>query len=84
MNQQIFNPANFGFRFTDDGWYEFDSAAAHKAAKAARDEFAKEQKAAGRAIRKFTLPHQLISRGGIGSGKPHIELVVTCYGCNSF
>jgi hypothetical protein len=32
----------------------------------------------------FTLPNSLRSMGGIGSGHPHIELVVTSYGFNAY
>lgn len=82
MQQQIFNPANFNFTWTDN-WYEWDRDEAHKAARRARDEAAKAAKAQGKTVTKFTLSHQLITRGGIGSGKPQIEMVVTCYGLNA-
>lgn len=72
---------NFGFEWTND-WYSFDDAAAHQAAKAARDAMAKELRAAGHKVSRFQMNNQLVSRGGCGSGRPHIELIVTAYGIN--
>lgn len=83
MSGQIaFSPIDYGFKFTADGWYQFDSAAAHKAAMKARNARAKELRAAGYQVRAFTMSGQLITRGGIGSGKPQIEVVVSCYYLN--
>lgn len=82
--QRIFSPLNTEhFSWTDDGWYSFDSVAAHKAARKLRDDMAKELKQSGRTVSKFSLGSQLVSRGGIGSGKPHVEFIVSCYGLNS-
>jgi hypothetical protein len=75
---ESFNPINYGFRWTAD-WYEFDSKAAHKAAMKARNARAKELKARGIAVRKSTNGGQLITRGGIGSGHPQIENIVSVY-----
>jgi len=77
--QQTFNPINFGFRWVGD-WYEFDSEAAHKAALAARNAEAKRLRAAGLSVSVWTNRGQLITRGGIGSGHPQIENIVTVYG----
>ena len=77
--QMIIDPTSFQFFWTDDGWYTFDRQAAHKAAIAERRRRAKELKAQGYKVRLSTLSDQLISKGGIGSGRPHIELVVNCY-----
>ena len=82
MSQQTFNPINFGFTFTDDGWYTFDRKTATKAALQARNAEAKKLTQAGRIVRKWSSANQLISKGGIGSGRPHIEEVVTVYGFN--
>ena len=81
MNQRSFNPIDYGFRWTAD-WYEFDSAAAHKAAMQARNKEASALVKAGRKVKKWSQSGNLMSRGGIGSGKPHIEVVVTVYGFN--
>lgn len=80
--QKIFSPINHGFQWTDDGWYTFDRKTAEKAALQERNAYAKAQKALGRDVTKFSLPSQLITRGGIGSGKPQIEVVCAVYGCN--
>jgi len=80
-SQEIFNPANYGFRWTKD-WYEFDSKEAHKKAMQARDARAKELKKEGRRFKKFTLRNQLITRGGIGTPHPEITVLVTGYGLN--
>lgn len=81
--QQIFNPIDYAFSWTDDGWYTWDSKAAVKHARQARDRAVKQLKADGRTVSKFSLPGQLVRRGGIGSGKPDVEFVVTCYGLNA-
>ena len=83
-SQQIFNPVDYCFAWTADGWYTWDRPAAFIAARRARDEAAREAFKAGHQVRKFTLRDQLISRGGIGSGKPHVDFVVTCYGVNIY
>ncbi len=82
--QMMFNPIDYGFAWTDDNWYTFDRKAAQKAALKARNAEAKRLEAQGKRVSKFTLPSQLISRGGIGSGKPHIEEVVNVYGLNAY
>jgi len=79
--QELFNPIETGFRWTET-WYEYDGKEAEKAALKARNDRAKELKAKGYKVSKFSLGKQLISRGGIGSGRPHIELVVPVYGLN--
>lgn len=86
MAQQTFNPINYGFRWTDDGtefgWYEFDQEAAIKTARKERDALAKELKAEGRTVRKFSMGKQRITRGGIGSGHPEVDFIVPVFGVN--
>lgn len=82
--QLMFNPINYGFEFTPDGWYKFDRKAAHKAALSARNAKAKELRKVGKRVVLFTLADQLITRGGIGSGHPQIENVVSVYGLNAY
>lgn len=84
MAQEHFNPANYTFEWTTDGWYKWDSDAAHKAARKDRDAQAKAAKADRKTVTKFSRSGQLISRGGIGSGRPHIEMFVTVYGFNAY
>jgi hypothetical protein len=81
--QKIFNPANYTFKWTEGGWYSWDYEAAHKAALQARNAEAKRLKAAGHSVRKGSLRNQLITKGGIGSGRPEISLVVNCYIVNT-
>lgn len=76
--QEKFNPIDFGFVWTKD-WYEFDHTAAHKAAKVARTARVKELRAQGIRPRQYAHRDQLITRGGIGSGHPQIENIVTVY-----
>ncbi len=76
--QKSFLPIDYGFEWTD-GWYEWDADAGRSAALKARNAEAKRLKDLGHTVRKFLLKDQLISRGGIGSGKPHIELYMTCF-----
>lgn len=84
MDQQIFNPVDFGFAWTDDGWYAWDHKLGRELAMQARDKAAKVAQAEGKQVRKFSLPNQLVSLGGIGSGRPHIEEVVTCFWFNAY
>lgn len=68
-------------RFTPDGWYAHEPDGAKKAMQA-RNQFAKEQKAKGYKVSKFSLPNQLLTFGGINTNHPEIEIVTTCYGVN--
>jgi hypothetical protein len=80
LRQETFNPVDFGgFEWTED-WYRWDTAAGHRDARAARDSRARELRRAGHRVRCFMLRHQVVSRGGVGSGRPHVEFVVTVYG----
>lgn len=81
--QEIFDPIDFTFEWLGD-WYTFDYHAGARAAQAARQKRVKELRKAGYDVRCDRLANQLISKGGIGSGKPHIELVVTCYMLNAY
>ena len=76
--QQRFNPVQYGFKWTED-WYEFAHKAAHRQALADRNAEAKRLRKAGHVVRVSTDRNQLMSRGGIGSGNPHIELLVSVY-----
>lgn len=85
MQQQFFNPVDFGFEWTacegfELGWFKFPYEEAIKAARAARDAVAKELKAEGHTVRKVSLGRQLVTRGGLGSGHPEITLEVPVYG----
>lgn len=82
MRQEIFDPVEYGFEWTTDGWYKFDYETSRKAAIAARREMAKELKASGHKIRFFTLRNQRITLGGIGSRHPEITQIVSVYGLN--
>ncbi|KKW13352.1 MAG: hypothetical protein UY48_C0002G0043 [Candidatus Gottesmanbacteria bacterium GW2011_GWB1_49_7] len=77
--QQGFNPADYCFQWTTDGWYEWDRKAAHKAALQARNARAKELRQRFAKVQCSTLPDQLITRGGIGSGRPEIDMGVSVY-----
>jgi len=79
MSSKSYNPANYNFTWTEDGWYAWDSKAAHAAAKAARDADARIAKASGCTVHKSASRGQRIRRGGIGTGHPEIDLVVTVY-----
>ncbi len=81
--QESFCPVDFGFMWAGD-WYEWDYQAGREAAKVARNVRAKELKMAGYTVKCSTSPNQLITRGGIGSGHPQIEHVVTCYVINAY
>lgn len=82
MAQRIFSGVDYGFRWTDDDWYEYDGKVAEQAALRARNAFAKKLKDQGHSPVKFSLGSQLVSRGGIGSGKPHVDVWTKAYGVN--
>jgi hypothetical protein len=83
--QQMFSPVSFGWTWTDNGaWYDWDRQAAHKLALKARNARVKELRTQGYKVVPFTLANQLVSKGGIGSGKAHIEQVVSIYGLNAY
>jgi len=82
MNQRSFAATNYCFAWTADGWYEWDSEKAHKEAQAERNREAAAVVKEGRKVKKWSNRGCLMSKGGIGSGKPHIELVCTVYGFN--
>ena len=82
FKQQSYLGISYGFEWTQDAqgeWYAWDYEAGNKAAQEARDAEAKKLKAAGWTVKKSSDRNQLISRGGIGSGKPHIELHCNAY-----
>jgi len=81
MNQQIFSPLAYGFYWVGD-WYSFDSEVCHQHAFRARNNMAKQLRKDGGVVTLFSLKNQLVSRGGIGTPHPHIELVITVYGLN--
>lgn len=85
--QFTFSPIDYHFQWTTEsdgrGWYSWDRMAGKKAAMQARNEAMKAAKLAGRTVKAFSIPDQLVSKGGIGSGNPHVEFVVTVYGFNA-
>ena len=78
--QKYFNPIDYFFSWTKDGWYTWEASLARKEAMKKRNEYAKELKSQGYKVVKSSLRDQLITRGGIGSGNPQVEFVVNCYG----
>jgi len=82
--QQSFNPINYNFSWTEDGWYKWDRTEAHKAARRARDTEMKAHRKAGGRCKGWTNRDQLIRRGGIGSGRPDVEFFVNVYMINYY
>ena len=80
--QKIFNPINYCFQWTEDGWYKWDRKQAHKEARKARDIEVKTLRTRGERVSCFSLSNQLVRKGGIGTGQPDVEFVVNCYGFN--
>jgi len=74
--QQTFTPK---ITWTPDGWYALED---DEATKNRRDAYAKQLKADGYHVSKFSHRNCLMSHGGIGSGHPHIEVICNCYGVN--
>jgi len=74
-----FNPVDYCFAWTSDEWYTWDSKAARAKALAERNAEAARLKKAGYVVRKYSEPSQRITRGGIGSGHPEVDFVVTIY-----
>jgi hypothetical protein len=83
MRDLVFDPTVTWFKWTNDSngdpdWYEYDDKRAECATRRARDEFARVQRKAGKTV-KCSTTRSLRSFGGIGSGRPHIELIVPMY-----
>lgn len=68
---------NYHFNWTSD-WYAWDASAAKKSAMAERAADAKQLRAEGYTVRMHS-QKALMSKGGIGSGHPHIELWATAF-----
>lgn len=81
--QATYSPMDYTFQWTED-WYTFDTTEGKRLALAARKAEMARLKREGWTVKPFSLGQQLISRGGIGSGRPHIELVVNVYGFNAW
>ncbi|MHC4302539.1 MAG: hypothetical protein ACYS7Y_35210 [Planctomycetota bacterium] len=83
MTDVAFDPTAAGFKWTNDdscggmGWYEYDKSA-EKTARKDRDDFARKQRKLGKTV-KCSTNRSLRSFGGIGSGRPHIELIVPIF-----
>jgi hypothetical protein len=78
MHEESFIPVDYCWAWTED-WYDWDSKKAHSEAMKARNARAKELEASGHRVKKYSSPKALMSRGGIGSGHPHIEVFCTVY-----
>ncbi len=77
--QKTFNPVDFGFKWTD-GWYEFNVNESSKLARKARDKRANElKKAGGHTVKKWSMPNQRITMGGMNHNQPEITVTVTVY-----
>lgn len=81
--QKSFSPIDYTFEWDGD-WYRWDREEAIRQAKAARTAEARRLRAAGYQVRAFSMPDQLVRRGGIGSGHPDVEFYVTAYYLNAF
>lgn len=81
-NQASFNPVDFRFQWTQDGWYEWDSAGARSDAMRARNAQARAWTKAGHKVRKWSVAGQRITRGGIGTPNPEVDFIVTVFGCS--
>jgi hypothetical protein len=83
MTDVVFDPIKTGFRWVCDdscggmGWYDYD-ASAEKAARKDRDDYAKQQRAAGKIV-KVSTNRSIRTMGGIGTNHPEISLVVPIY-----
>lgn len=76
--QKAYSPIDYTFKWTQDNWYTFDEPVGKKQALADRRKDKKQLEAQGYKTRQFSLK-SLMSKGGIGSGKPHIEVWTTAY-----
>jgi len=82
-SQQIFSPTDYNFDWDGD-WYKWDAKSGRSAALKARNAQARKLAKLGYTVKKFSMRDQRISKGGIGSGHPHVEFWVTVYGFNAF
>jgi len=80
MAQQCYDPTDYCFQWTDDGWYTWDRERAHKVARKDRDDTARDLFwRRGRKIRKSSIRNQTITKGGVGTPYPEITLTCTIY-----
>lgn len=79
--QWITDAVDIGFAFDGAGWYEI--TATDKDALKFRNKVASLLRKMGIRVSGFSLGSQLRTKGGIGTGQPHIEQVVTAYGLNA-
>ena len=77
MAQEFFSPK---IEWTETDYSFSDNA--EKQAMQARNARAKELKSQGYTVSKRSLRNQLLSFGSIGSGRPHIQIICTCYYLN--
>ena len=79
VKQYSFNPIKYTFKWTDDNWYEWDYKSAHRQALNARNKKAKALENQGYKVSRWYSPCQRVKQGGLGTGKPEIELIVNVY-----
>ena len=83
MTTKVFDPIKTGFKWVDSeecggmGWYDYDPSV-EKECRRDRDAFARQARKDGKTV-KCSMNRSLRSMGGIGSGHPHIELIVPIY-----
>jgi len=75
MKQVSYSGAEFGFKWTDDRW---DQEVGERAARKERDMDARRLRSDGWTVRCSSLA-SLITRGGIGTGHPEIQLWTKTY-----
>lgn len=81
--QATYSPIDYTFFWVGD-WYEFDSVTGKKLAIKARNAEVKRLRSQGWTVKPWTAAGQLVSKGGIGSGHPHIEEIVSVYGFDAY
>lgn len=81
--QRTFNPADYNFEWISWNDYRWNRKAAHKAALRARNDEVRRLRREGYTVTTFSLRDQIVSKGGIGSTRAHVEFCVNCYGLNA-
>jgi hypothetical protein len=75
MAQEFFDGVDEHFKWTEDGWYTWDSVAAKKTALASRLKRKHELVQQGFQVKFYNLGAQLRRKGGIGTNYPDIEFL---------
>ncbi len=80
MNEKLYFPTNYQFRWTEDGFYYWHCNIAHKLARLERDTQIKKYHKDGLIVKPFVRKNQSVVVGGKSTGHPEVVLSCSVYG----